>query len=98
MRGRERAAPQKMCYEPRGLRAGLERGRVLNFYKALFVAPRTDRVCNYVARAIYVAARRGGAGADTSDRLPRFRRQLGRPLSLCGPFFDTRHVVYTAKR
>lgn len=74
----KQAARQKMCYELWGLRAGVRKRRGLNFYKALFVALWTDRVCNYVARAIYVAARRDGSdGADAPDRpagAARFRR------------------------
>jgi len=73
-----------MCYD---LQLGWRRrslGKVLNFYKALFVAPRTDRICNYAARAIYVPAQRDGARADALDRPARLR-SVSLSLPLRGP-------------
>jgi len=73
-----------MCYD---LQLGWRQrslGKVLNFYKALFVAPRTDRICNYAARAIYVPAQRDGARADALDR-PACLRSVSLSLPLRGP-------------
>jgi len=90
-----------MCYDLQLGRRRRNLRKVLNFYKALFVAPRTDRICNYVARAIYVPTQRDDARTDARPaRLGSVSLSL--PLRAACFFFlflfpDT-HVSYRLRR